>query len=202
MKYLPKLFENNRAWADERKRLDPEYFERLSQSQNPDYLWIGCADSRVAPDVIARLSPGELFVHRNIANVVFPDDNNVLSVLQYSVDVLQVRHIIVCGHYRCGGVQAALRLGMPPPLENWLQCIRAVYHAHRDEIDALADDDSRWQRLCELNIVAQVESACQTEIVQAAWKRGQPLIIHGWIFDLRTGLLHDLDLSVAGSEAG
>jgi len=197
MKYLPKLFENNRAWAERMTGNDPHYFERLVETQQPDYLWIGCADSRVPANEIVGLGPGELFVHRNIANVVHPIDHNVLSVLQYSVEFLRVSHIIVCGHYGCGGVQAALRVGMPPPLENWLEQIRSVYRSHRKEIDALPDENARWWRLCELNVMAQVEAVCHTDVVRAAWKRGQLLTVHGWIYDLREGLLRDLDVSVA-----
>jgi len=198
MKYLPELFENNRAWAERMTRNDPYYFERLAETQQPDYLWIGCADSRVPANEIVGLGPGELFVHRNIANVVHPIDHNVLSVLQYSVEFLRVSHIIVSGHYGCGGVQAALRVGMSPPLENWLEQIRSVYRSHRKEIDALPDEKSRWWRLCELNVMAQVETVCQTDVVRSAWKRGQRLTVHGWIYDLREGLLRDLDVSVSG----
>jgi len=198
MKYSPQLFENNRAWAERMTRSDPYYFERLAEVQQPDYLWIGCADSRVPANEIVGLGPGELFVHRNIANVVHPIDHNVLSVLQYSVEFLRVGHIIVCGHYGCGGVQAALRVGMPPPLENWLEQIRSVYRNHREEIDALPDEKSRWWRLCELNVMTQVETVCQTDVVRSAWKRGQRLTVHGWIYDLREGLLRDLDVSVSG----
>jgi len=202
MRFLPKLFENNRRWAAERTDKDPQYFERLSQTQKPDYLWIGCSDSRVPADVIVGVAPGELFVHRNIANLVPPSDANVLSVLQYSVDVLQVGHVIVCGHYRCGGIQAALRVGTAPPLESWLEYIRITYRAHKQEIDALPDEEARWKRMCELNVAAQVKAVCATAVVQAAWKREQPLIVHGWIYDLRSGRLRDLDLSVRGPIAG
>ena len=198
MKYLPELFENNRAWAERMTHNDPYYFERLAETRQPDYLWLGCADSRVPANEIVGLGPGELFVHRNIANVVHPIDHNVLSVLQYSVEFLRVSHIIVCGHYGCGGVQAALRVGMSPPLENWLEQIRSVYRSHRKEIDALPDEKSRWSRLCELNVMAQVETVCQTDVVRSAWKRGQRLTVHGWIYDLREGLLRDLDVSVSG----
>lgn len=202
MRFLPRLFENNRAWAAERTRNDPQYFERLSQTQKPDYLWIGCSDSRVPADVIVGVAPGELFVHRNIANLIPDSDENVLSVLQYSVEVLQVRHIIVCGHYRCGGIQAALRVGAAPPLEHWLEHIRVTYRAHRHEIDVLPNEDARWERMCELNVAAQVRAVCRTEVVRKAWKRGQALTVHGWLYDLRKGLLHDLDLSVAGLPDG
>jgi len=148
MKFLPKLFENNRAWAERIKLEDPAYFERLSQTQTPEYLWIGCADSRVPANEIVGLGPGELFVHRNIANMVPPFDANVHSVLQYAVEALKVKHIIVCGHYGCGGVLAALREWSGLPLENWLAHVRAVYRAHKDELDAAPNEEIRWRRLC------------------------------------------------------
>jgi carbonic anhydrase len=195
MKFLPQLFENNRAWADHIKREDPSYFERLSKTQTPQYLWIGCADSRVPANEIVGLGPGELFVHRNIANVVPPFDTNVHSVLQYAVEALRIKHVIVCGHYGCGGVLAALREWSGLPLENWLAHVRAVYRAHKDELDAAASEDARWRRLCELNVRAQVHAVREAEIVKQAWRRDQPVMVHGWIYDLREGLLQDLELS-------
>jgi carbonic anhydrase len=195
MRFLPKLFENNREWAQRCKRDDPEYFERLSRTQQPEYLWIGCADSRVPANEIVGLGPGELFVHRNIANLVPPYDANVHSVLQYAVEALQVKHIIVCGHYGCGGVLAALRDWAGLPLENWLAHVRAVYREHKNDLDALPDEAARWRRLCELNVIAQVQAVRQTEVVQRAWRRDKPVLVHGWIYDLREGLLHDLELN-------
>ena len=195
MKFLPQLFQNNREWAADIKRRDPEYFERLSRIQTPEYLWIGCADSRVPANEIVGLAPGELFVHRNIANIVPPFDTNVHSVLQYAVDTLHVKHIIVCGHYGCGGVLAALREWSGLPLENWLAHVRAVYRAHKDELDAAPDEETRWRRLCELNVMAQVHAVREAEIVKQAWRRDQPVVVHGWIYDLREGLLKDLDLN-------
>jgi carbonic anhydrase len=195
MRFLPKLFENNREWAQRCKRGDPEYFERLSRTQQPEYLWIGCADSRVPANEIVGLGPGELFVHRNIANLVPPYDANVHSVLQYAVEALQVKHIIVCGHYGCGGVLAALREWAGLPLENWLAHVRAVYREHKTELDALSDETARWRRLCELNVVAQVQAVRQTPVVQQSWRRDKPLLVHGWIYDLREGLLRDLELN-------
>jgi len=195
MKFLPKLFENNRAWATEIKRRDPEYFERLSKIQRPEYLWIGCADSRVPANEIVGLAPGELFVHRNIANVVPPFDTNVHSVLQYAVETLEVKHIIVCGHYGCGGVVAALREWSGLPLENWLAHVRAVYRQHKEELDGLPDETARWRRLCELNVVAQVDAVRRSDIVEASWRRDRPVLVHGWIYDLREGLLRDLELN-------
>jgi carbonic anhydrase len=195
MKFLPKLFENNRAWAEQRKLEDPQYFERLSRTQTPEYLWIGCADSRVPANEIVGLGPGELFVHRNIANLVPPLDANVQSVLQYAVEALKVKHIIVCGHYGCGGVLAALREWSGLPLENWLAHVRAVYRKHKDELDAAPNEETRWRRLCELNVMAQVHAVRQTEVVKVAWRQDRPVVVHGWIYDLHEGLLHDLDLN-------
>ncbi len=196
MRILPQLFANNRAWARERTERDPEFFTRLSAQQAPDYLWIGCADSRVPANEIVGLDPGELFVHRNVANVVAADDPNCHAVLQYAVEVLQVEHVIVCGHYGCGGVQAAFGGPQAMPLESWLTHVRQVRRAHAAELDALEDDSTRWRRLCELNVIAQVENVSRTGIVQGAWARGQMLAVHGWIYDLRDGLLRDLDVTV------
>ena len=195
MKFLPKLFENNRAWAEKMTLEDPIYFKRLSDTQTPEYLWIGCADSRVPANEIVGLGPGELFVHRNIANLVPPFDANVHSVLQYAVEVLKVKHIIVCGHYGCGGVLAALRDWSGLPLENWLAHIRAVYRAHKNELDAASSEEARWSRLCELNVMAQVHLVREAEVVKQAWRADRPVMVHGWIYDLREGLLKDLDLS-------
>jgi len=195
MKFLPQLFDNNRAWAERIKLEDPAYFERLSQAQTPEYLWIGCADSRVPANEIVGLGPGELFVHRNIANMVPPFDANVHSVLQYAVEVLKVKHVIVCGHYGCGGVLAALRDWSGLPLENWLAHVRAVYRAHKNELDAASSEEARWRRLCELNVMAQVHAVREAEVVKQAWRKDQPVMVHGWIYDLKEGLLRDLDLS-------
>jgi carbonic anhydrase len=196
MRYLAKLFENNRAWAAKRTAADPGFFARLSGIQRPDYLWIGCADSRVPANEIVDLDPGELFVHRNVANVVPPDDPNVLSAVQFAVDTLRVTHIIVCGHYGCGGVQAAFGDDAEPPLHGWIEWIRSVRRAHAPELAALPGDEARWRRLCELNVAAQVASVCRTKTVTAAWDRGQPLAVHGWIYGLGDGLLQDLAVTV------
>jgi carbonic anhydrase len=195
MKFLAKLFANNRAWAENIKLEDPQYFERLSQIQTPEYLWIGCADSRVPANEIVGLRSGELFVHRNIANIVPPFDTNVHSVLQFAVQALKVKHIIVCGHYGCGGVLAALRDWSGLPLENWLAYVRAVYRAHKEELDAAPSEEVRWRRLCELNVMAQVHAVRETEIVKHAWRNDQPVMVHGWIYDLKEGLLRDLDMN-------
>jgi carbonic anhydrase len=195
MKFLAKLFANNRAWAENIKLEDPQYFQRLSQIQTPEYLWIGCADSRVPANEIVGLRSGELFVHRNIANLVPPFDTNVHSVLQFAVQALKVKHIIVCGHYGCGGVLAALRDWSGLPLENWLAYVRAVYRAHKEELDAAPSEEVRWRRLCELNVMAQVHAVRETEIVKQAWRNDQPVMVHGWIYDLKEGLLRDLDMN-------
>ncbi len=195
MKFLPQLFANNRAWAEKIKLEDPKYFQKLSQTQTPEYLWIGCADSRVPANEIVGLGPGELFVHRNIANIVPPFDTNVHSVLQFAVEALRVKHIIVCGHYGCGGVLAALRDWSGLPLENWLAHIRAVYRAHKDELDAAPSEEMRWRRLCELNVRAQVHAVREAEVVKQAWRKDQPVMVHGWIYDLKEGLLRDLEMN-------
>lgn len=196
MKFLPRLFANNRAWAAEQTARDPAFFERLLAIQRPEYLWIGCSDSRVPANQIVGLAPGELFVHRNVANIVRPDDPNCLSVLQYAVDTLGVRHVIVCGHYQCGGVQAAFGPHTHEPLDGWIEQIRALRAAHAAELDALPDDAARWHRLCELNVIAQIETLRTLSTVTDARRRGQALHLHGWIYELRDGLLRDLEVSV------
>ena len=195
---LARLRANNRAWAESRTRADPDFFRRLCGLQAPDFLWIGCADSRVPANEIVGLAPGELFVHRNVANVVPPDDPNATAVLQYAVEVLRVEHVIVCGHYGCGGVQAALGEVLHGPVERWLTHVRDVRNAHADELARIADPDARAHRLAELNVIAQVESVTRVAAVREAWHRGQPLAVHGWIYDLRDGLLRDLEVSVTG----
>jgi carbonic anhydrase len=194
------LFEKNRAWASRIKAQNPEFFERLSRQQAPDYLWIGCADSRVPANEIVGLMPGELFVHRNVANVVVHTDLNCLSVLQYAVDVLQVDHIIVCGHYSCGGVKAALHDSKHGLIDNWLRHVRDVRNLHRAQLDRLGSDEERLDRLCELNVIEQADNVCETTIVQDAWARGQKLAVHAWIYRLHDGLLHDLGMYVTGPE--
>lgn len=200
MRSLAALFGRNREWARGIRARDPDFFARLVAQQSPDYLWIGCADSRVPANEIVGMLPGELFVHRNVANVVVHTDLNCLSVLQYAIDVLDVEHVIVCGHYGCGGVEAALhnsRLGL---IDNWLRHVQDVRKKHEKALAALADDATRLARLCELNVMEQVLNVCQTTIVQSAWDRGKKLEVHGWIYDLHDGLLRDLDVCVASSE--
>jgi len=194
---LKQLFANNRAWAAKMIRQDPEFFSRLSSQQAPEYLWIGCADSRVPANEIVGLAPGELLVHRNVANVVVHADLNCLSVLQFAVEVLKVEHIIVCGHYGCGGVRAALRDDRLGLVDNWLRHVQDVRWKHQGELDRLPSEKQRHDRLCELNVIEQVINVSQTTVVRDAWTRGQPLSVHGWIYDLHDGLLRDLDVSVA-----
>jgi carbonic anhydrase len=196
MRTLSDLFENNRRWAREITERDPGFFGKLVRQQSPHHLWIGCADSRVPANEIVGLLPGELFVHRNVANVVVHTDLNCLSVLQYAVDVLDVDHVIVCGHYGCGGVQAALRDTRLGLIDNWLRHVQDVARRHHAELSALRDETQRVNRLCEFNVIAQVLNVGETTIVQDAWARGKKLEIHGWIYDLHDGLLKDLSVGV------
>ena len=201
MRTLPDLFENNRRWANQVSSDDPGFFARLAAQQSPAYLWIGCSDSRVPANQIVGLLPGELFVHRNIANLVVHTDLNCLSVMQFAVDILKVRHIIVCGHYGCSGVRAALfsdRVGLA---DNWLRHIQDVRHKHQTLLDRIAGADSRADRLSELNVIEQVINVCQTTVVRDAWQRSQVLSVHGWIYGVLDGLLHNLDITIDGSDA-
>ncbi len=197
---LDDLFRNNRTWATAMTREDPAFFTRLSQQQAPQYLWIGCSDSRVPANQIVGLPPGEMFVHRNVANVVGHADLNCLSTMQFAVETLKVRHIIVCGHYGCGGVLAALRDDRIGLVDNWLRHVQDVHQKHRAQIAALPSDRDRHHRLCELNVLEQVANVSRTTIVRDAWKAGQPLTVHGWIYDVADGLLRDLGLTLT-SEA-
>jgi carbonic anhydrase len=197
---LENLLENNRSWTESIRSKDPAFFEKLSQQQAPDYLWIGCSDSRVPANQIVGLLPGDLFVHRNVANVVIHTDLNCLSVLQFAVDVLKVSHVIVCGHYGCGGVRASMehrRLGL---VDHWLRHIRDIYQKHEDTLKGIADETQRWDRLCELNVMEQVRNVCHTTIVQGAWERSQPLAVHGWIYSIRDGRLRDLNVRATRQE--
>ncbi len=200
MNTLPQLFKNNRQWAAEVIQLDPDFFQKLVQQQSPDVLWIGCSDSRVPANEIVGLLPGELFVHRNVANLVVHSDMNCLSVIQYAVEVLKTRHIIVCGHYGCGGVRAALESRPHGLIDNWLGHIRDIYQRCRSEMIHIADEDKRIDRLCELNVVEQVKNVGNTTMVQEAWRKGVPLVIHGWIYGLSNGLLKDLGVSVSSAQ--
>jgi carbonic anhydrase len=198
MRFLPELFASNRAWAQRQTARDPEFFARLCAIQKPAHLWIGCSDSRVPANEIVGLAPGELFVHRNVGNLVLPGDQNCQAVLQYAVEELRVAHIMVTGHYGCGGVQAAFGPPAHGPLEGWIGHLRALRRAHAGELAALPDDLARGQRLCELNVMAQVATLSRLPVVAAAWARGQELMLHGWIYDLRDGLLRDLQVSREG----
>jgi carbonic anhydrase len=200
MRTLPELFHNNQAWAERISRQDPEFFLKLSRQQLPSYLWIGCSDSRVPANEIVGLLPGELFVHRNIANLVVHTDLNCLSVIQFAVDILKVRHIIVCGHYGCSGVQAALRRDRIGLSDNWLRHVQDVHEKHRARLENAADASGASDRLCELNVIEQAANVCQTTIARDAWDRRQPLSVHGWIYDLQDGLLRDLHTTVTNLE--
>ena len=199
MRLLRPLFENNQAWAAEKVRQDPEFFTRLAGQQAPQYLWIGCSDSRVPANEIVGLAPGELFVHRNVANVVVHADLNCLSVIQFAVDVLKVRHIIVTGHYGCGGVLSALRDDRLGLADNWLRHVQDVRWKHQAQLDSLGSDVARQNRLCELNVIEQVVNVGQTTVVRDAWARGQSLAVHGWIYDLHDGLLRDLAVCITAA---
>ena len=200
MRRLRHLFDNNRAWADQILRRDPDFFRELSRQQSPNYLWIGCADSRVPANEIVGLLPGELFVHRNVANLVVHTDLNCLSVMQFAVDVLKVRHIIVCGHYGCSGVLASLRRDRLGLIDNWLRHVQDVYQKHETHLNSLSCTSAAGRRLCELNVIEQVLNVCQTTIVQDAWQRGQELAVHGWIYSLDDGLLRDLNTTITNTQ--
>ena len=200
MSKLDVLFEKNRDWALSVKTSDPLFFEKLSAQQSPDYLWIGCSDSRVPANQIVGLMPGEVFVHRNVANMVVHTDLNCLTVLQYAVDVLQVKHVMVVGHYGCGGVAAAYENADNGLIDNWLRNIKDVQHHHQLQLDAIEDKTQRLELLCELNVISQVSNVCHTTIVQNAWQRGQPLAVHGWVYSLKDGLLKDLNCTVDSLE--
>lgn len=196
MENLDELFRNNRLWVDAVGARDPDFFRRLAKQQSPRYLWIGCSDSRVPANEIVGLEPGELFVHRNVANVVSHSDINCLSVLQYAVELLGVRHVIVTGHYGCGGVSAALEARSHGLIDNWIHPVRNLYASHRGELDLL-DPSRRVDRLCELNVAEQVRNVCTTVYVQEAWASGRELMVHGCIYDIRDGVLRNLDMSVS-----
>jgi carbonic anhydrase len=201
METLDHLFEKNRQWSESVRQVQPEFFLELARQQSPKYLWIGCADSRVPANQIVGLMPGELFVHRNVANLVVHTDLNCLSVMQFAVDMLKVRHIIVCGHYGCGGVGAAFRRERLGLSDNWLRHVQDI-HQHHEQALANLPEAQAVDRLCELNVIEQVSNVCRTTIVQDAWERGQELAVHGWIYGLHGGLLQDLKVTVSDSAAG
>ena len=197
---LNDLLIRNRNWSARRHAEEPEYFTRLAAQQAPEFFWIGCSDSRVPANVVAGLDPGEVFVHRNVANVVVHTDFNCLSVIQYAVEVLKVEHIIVCGHYGCGGVKTALGGSQYGLIDNWLRHIKDVYQMHQSRLEGITDEDERLKLLCEINVAQQVANVCHTTIVQNAWQKGQQLNVHGWAYSLEDGLLRDLDLCISGPE--
>ena len=193
------LLENNKKWVADQLSIDPSYFQKLANSQHPEYLWIGCSDSRVPANQITGTLPGDIFVHRNIANMVIHSDMNMLSVLSYAVEVLKVKHIIVCGHYGCGGVLAAMENKQFGLIDNWLRHIKDVYRLHFKELDAINDTKHRADRLVELNVIEQVQDLGKTSIVQNAWKRDQALHLHGWVYDVKDGIIKDLDVNFKGT---
>jgi carbonic anhydrase len=200
MKTLKELLDRNRSWADGVKADDPDFFSTLAKQQSPEYLWIGCSDSRVPANQIVGLLPGELFVHRNVANIVVHTDFNCLSVIQFAVAVLKVKHIILCGHYGCGGVQAAMGTTQLGLIDNWLRHIKDVYTRHEQALSGISDQNKRLNRLCELNVIEQVNNICRTTIVQQAWHGKQELSVHGWIYGIEDGLLKDLGVSISKHE--
>ena len=197
---LDDLKENNRRWAARKVAADPSFFKRLEGQQAPEYLWIGCSDSRVPANEIVDLDPGELFVHRNVANLAPPQDANYLSVLQFAIDVIKVKHIMVVGHYGCGGIAAAIDGKRRGLVDHWLHPIREVCHDHRHELEAIPEERARLDRLCELNVIRQVRNVASDVFVQDAWTRGQQVCVHGWVYSLHTGLVNDLDVTVGGPE--
>ncbi len=197
MRRLSQLFENNKAWANRIRQQDPEFFQKLSLQQSPAYLWIGCSDSRVPANQIVDLLPGELFVHRNVANLVVHTDLNCLTVMQFAVDILKVRHIIVCGHYGCSGVRAAVRRERIGLSDNWLRNVQDVREKHAARLGSTRNEEQLLSRLCELNVIEQVANVCLSTITREAWDRNQPLAVHGWIYGLENGLLKDLNFNVS-----
>ncbi len=197
---LQKLIENNARWAEAIIEEDPNFFSKLAKQQEPEYLWIGCSDARVPANEIVGMLPGDLFVHRNVANVVLHTDLNCLSVIQYAVDVLKVKHILVTGHYGCGGVRASMRDDQLGLIDGWLRTIRDLYYEHRDHIASFPTEEARLDRMCELNVIQQVANVSHTAIVQNAWHRGQPLSVHGCIYGIKDGIWKDLNVTISGPE--
>tara|TARA_R110002051_G_scaffold324988_1_gene425005 strand:- start:11379 stop:12014 length:636 start_codon:yes stop_codon:yes gene_type:complete len=194
-KFYEQLLENNKKWVESKLALDEEYFIKLSQGQSPPVLWIGCADSRVPANEIIGANPGEVFVHRNIANMVVHSDMNMLSVLDYAVNALKVQHIIVCGHYGCGGVKAAMGNDSIGLIDNWVRHIKDVYRFHKDELDAIKDEKDRFDKFVEFNVIEQVFDLAKTSIVQSAWRKNQALNVHGWVYELSKGVVKDLNVN-------
>jgi carbonic anhydrase len=200
-KYYSQLLENNKKWVEKNLEKDPQFFNRLADGQQPPVLWIGCSDSRVPANEIIGAAPGEVFVHRNIANMVVHSDMSMLSVLDYAVNVLKVRHVIICGHYGCGGVQAAMTNKHFGLIDNWIRHIKDVYRFHQDELNSIEDEKQRFNRFVELNVVEQVCDIAKTSIVQAAWESGQQLHIHGWVYDVRDGLINDMQITIKNNDS-
>lgn len=198
--FYKKIIENNKTWAETKLAQDPEYFERLSKGQSPPLLWIGCSDSRVPANEVIGAQPGEVFVHRNIANMVIHSDMNMLSVLDYAVNVLKVKHVIVCGHYGCGGVKAAMGNQSIGLIDNWIRHIKDVYGRHKQYLNSIMDETSRFNAFVELNVKEQVGDLAKTSIVQNAWKNGQELCLHGWVYGLDTGIVKDLDVNFCDNQ--
>lgn len=195
MKLYKSLLEGNKEWVRERLEQDPTYFENLSKGQSPQFLWIGCSDSRVPANEITRTRPGDIFVHRNIANMVVHSDMNMLSVLDYAVNILKVKHVIVCGHYGCGGVKAAMANEQFGLVDNWLRFIKDVYRTHSQELDSIMDEEKKFDRFVELNVIEQVFDLTKTTIIQNAWRERNEPVVHGWVYSLKTGLIKDLNVS-------
>ncbi|MCP3870495.1 MAG: carbonate dehydratase [Gammaproteobacteria bacterium] len=200
MSSVKQLFDRNIEWAKRIKSEDPQFFKKLAKQQSPEYLWIGCSDSRVPANEIVDLLPGDIFVHRNVANLVIHTDLNCLSVIHYAVEVLKVRHIIVCGHYGCGGVAAAIQNSSYGLIDNWLRNIKNIYYRNQEQFSSCVDEEERIDLLCEFNVVEQVANVCHTTIVQDAWKRGQDLTVHGWIYSILDGVLRDLEVNFNAPE--
>ena len=200
MSSIQHLFDNNQLWAEKIKQEEPNFFKHLSEQQNPEYLWIGCSDSRVPANELLGMQPGEVFVHRNIVNLVVHTDLNCLSVIQYAVDVLKVKHIIVCGHYGCGGVIASLDDQSHGLIDNWLHHIKDVYRFHKARLNAVEDDTERLNLLCELNVIEQVANICNTTILKKAWDAGQKITVHAFVYNIHDGILKDLEVSVGGNK--
>jgi carbonic anhydrase len=199
--FYKKLLDNNKKWVESKLNLDPDFFKKLSSGQKPPVLWIGCADSRVPANDIIGADPGEVFVHRNIANMVVHSDMNMLSVLDYAVNVLEVKHVIVCGHYGCGGVQTAMTNKHVGLIDNWIRHIKDVYRFHQEELNNIENEKDRFNRFVELNVVEQVLNVAKTSIVQSAWERGQNLHVHGWVYGIHDGLINDLDITLRDNQS-
>jgi carbonic anhydrase len=199
--FIKKLLDNNRNWVQNKLKNDPQFFEKLSSTHEPKVLWIGCSDARVPANEIVGAAPGDVFVHRNISNMVVHSDMNMLSVLSYAVEVLRVEHIVVCGHYACGGILAAMSNKSFGLIDNWLRHVKDVYRTHIDELESIKDEKARYERLVELNVKQQVYNLCKTSIVQAAWNKGTYPLIHGWVYDVHDGLIRDLDVTFNSNNA-